>query len=83
MKSHPNKHIQEAIEYALSKGWVWVPAGKSEHCFCKLRCGDKSGEHTSHHRSVWSTPDVPEHHATQIRQAVDQCGRIKSQMSKK
>ena len=33
MKQHPNKHIQAAIDYALSKGWIWVAAGGAAHCF--------------------------------------------------
>ncbi|MDU4129468.1 MULTISPECIES: hypothetical protein [Pantoea] len=79
MKKHPNKHIQEAIEYALENGWVMVPAGKSAHPYCRLRCGDSTDEHSSHQRSVWSTPRVPEHHAAQIRRWVDECLHIKSQ----
>lgn len=45
MKQHPNKHIQAAIDYALSKGWIWVAAGGAAHCFCRLRCGNPEGEH--------------------------------------
>ncbi|AUQ41253.1 MULTISPECIES: hypothetical protein [Yersiniaceae] len=76
MKKHPNKHIQEAIEYALNNGWEWVEAGKSSHAFCRLRCGNPEGEHKTHQRSVWSTPRVPENHAQQIRRSVDECLNI-------
>ncbi|AUG99120.1 hypothetical protein CWC46_04390 [Prodigiosinella confusarubida] len=73
MKKHPNKHIQAAIDYALSKGWVWVPPGGSAHCFCKLRCGNSADEHQDHQMSVWSTPGNPENHAKQIRRNVNHC----------
>lgn len=73
MKQHPNKHIQAAIDYALSKGWIWVAAGGSAHCFCRLRCGNPEGEHKAHQMSVWSTPGNPENHAKQIKRTVDRC----------
>ncbi|MDT0178142.1 hypothetical protein Q9R34_19140 [Enterobacter sp. BRE11] len=73
MKKHPNKHIQAAIAYAISKGWVWVPPGDSAHCFCKLRCGNPEDEHRDHRMSVWSTPKSPETHAKQIRRMADRC----------
>ncbi|WP_324701245.1 hypothetical protein U9K49_22880 (plasmid) [Pantoea agglomerans] len=79
MKKHPNKHIQAAIDYALENGWKKVTAGGSSHAYCRLRCGDSSDEHSSHQMSVWSTPEVPEHHAARIRRRVDECLHFKSQ----
>ena len=38
MKKHPNKHIREAIEYAVENGWDIVETGKSGHAFCRLKC---------------------------------------------
>ncbi|ASB76831.1 TPA: hypothetical protein ACG0AS_002929 [Enterobacter hormaechei subsp. hoffmannii] len=73
MKTHPNKHIQAAIEYAVTQGWVWVPPGDSAHCFCKLRCGNPEGEHRDHQMSVWSTPKSAENHAKQIIRMVKRC----------
>ncbi|MGP2522129.1 hypothetical protein ACTUSX_19865 [Pantoea ananatis] len=73
MKKHPNKYIQAAIEYAVSKGWDWVAPGNSAHCFCKLRCGNPEDEHRGHQMSVWSTPRSAENHAKQIRSMVDKC----------
>lgn len=73
MKIHPNKHIQTAIEYALSNGWVWVQPGDSAHCFCKLRCGNTKNEHRDHKMSVWSTPKNAENHARQIMRKVNHC----------
>ncbi|EOD2819365.1 TPA: hypothetical protein U2K68_002043 [Providencia stuartii] len=75
MKRHPNKHIQSAIEYAVSKGWVLVSAGHSSHAFCRLRCGDANDAHQNHQISVWSTPSRPEDHAKQIKRKVDSCYR--------
>ena len=47
MKKHPNKHIRDAIEFALQNGWEIVPAGKSAHAFCRLRCVKKHTEHSN------------------------------------
>ncbi|MDI3438444.1 hypothetical protein QLG07_03125 [Erwinia sp. V90_4] len=69
MKEHPNKHIRAAIEYALNRGWIFHPA--SGHAFGRLKCSIP--EHQQHQMSVWSTPAVPEHHASQIRRKVDSC----------
>ncbi|WAT01628.1 hypothetical protein O1V66_02355 [Rouxiella chamberiensis] len=71
MKSHPNKHIQSALDYAVKQGWIIVKAGKSSHTFCKIRCGISG--HTEHMKSIWSTPRNPENFARQIRQKIDDC----------
>lgn len=70
MKKHPNKHIKEAIEFALANGWEFVEAGKSAHAFCRWRC--RYG-HSEHQMSVWSTPKNAENHAKQILRKVQQC----------
>lgn len=70
MDKHPNKHIREAIEYAIENGWDVVESGKSSHAFCRLRC---IVGHTEHQMSVWSTPRNPENHAKQIIRNVNQC----------
>lgn len=70
MKRHPNKHIREAIEYAVTHGWDVVDVGKSAHAFCRLRC---LAGHTEHQMSIWSTPRNPENHARQILHKVKQC----------
>ncbi|PLR37299.1 hypothetical protein CYR55_10170 [Chimaeribacter californicus] len=69
MRTHPNKHIQAAIEYALSQGWTFLE-GRG-HAFGRLYCG--TPHHREHMMSVWSTPAVPERHACQIRRKVDSC----------
>ncbi|WP_249962239.1 hypothetical protein [Histophilus somni] len=70
MAKHPNKHIQAALDYALSHGWQIVPSGKSAHSFCRLRC---LRGHSEHQMSVWSTPKSPENHAKQIIRKVNEC----------
>jgi hypothetical protein len=71
MKKHPNKQIRAAIEAAEQAGWQVVGAGKSAHCFCKLRCG--TPEHSEHTMSIWSTPKSPEEHAKTILRKIKQC----------
>ena|SRR5215475_1753114 len=38
MAEHPNKHIQEAIRYAESHGWVVTHAGPQAHIWGMLWC---------------------------------------------
>ncbi|MCU4358463.1 hypothetical protein [Acinetobacter ursingii] len=70
MSKHPNKHIEEAIQYAMENGWYVVESGKSAHSFCRLKCVYGYSEHQM---SIWSTPKSPENHAKQIRRKADQC----------
>ena len=70
MKKHPNKHINEAIEYAVKNGWDVVETGNSGHAFCRLKCNKG---HSEHQMSVWSTPRSPENHAKQIKAKIKQC----------
>lgn len=70
MGKHPNKHIREAIEYALTHGWDVIEGGKSSHSFCQLRC---VLGHSEHQMSIWCTPKNPENHAKQIIRKVKQC----------
>jgi hypothetical protein len=71
MKEHPDKHIRAAIHYAMLRGWVFHPGGKSAHCFGRLRCGIP--QHKEHMMSVWSTPGNCVNHARQIIRMVDRC----------
>jgi hypothetical protein len=66
---HPNKEIQKAITYALSRGSTLVKA--SGHAWGILRCPRGARDGCS--VSVWSTPRVPENHANQIRRNVEKC----------
>lgn len=69
MKKHPNKHIQAAIEYALSRGWRLKPS--NGHAFGRLICD--MPDHADHMMSIWSAPANPENHAKQIHRKVDSC----------
>ncbi len=68
---HPNKTIEEAIQYAESKEWYYLKSGNSSHAWGRLLCSKK--ERGGCRMSIWSTPKVPETHARQIRRNVDKC----------
>jgi hypothetical protein len=71
MAEHPNKHIREAIKYALSQDWRSLKAGPRAHVWGQLFC--------PHARRggciirVFSTPRNAEIHARRIREEVDNC----------
>ena len=69
--THPNKHIREAVEYAVSRGWRIVKPGRSSHNWGRLRC--PFGARGGCDEPVYSTPRSPENHADRIRTRVDQC----------
>lgn len=71
MADHPNKHIREAIRYAIDNGWLFEKAGPWAHIFGKLLCPLRTRD--GHHFHVHSTPRHPEIHARRIRRAVNQC----------
>ena len=71
MNDHPNKHIREAIEYALARGWRLVKAGPRAHAWGRLFCAAQARGGCI--ISVYSTPRVPEKHARYIRRVVDGC----------
>lgn len=70
-KKHPNKHIAQAIQYALKKGWTIKEAGNSAHAFGILLCPSQSRSGCK--ISIFSTPRNPENHAKQIKKIVDKC----------
>ena len=66
---HPNKHIEQAIQYGESCGWqVQMSNG---HAWGRLFCprNSRSGCIVS----IWSTPRNPVNHARHIRREVDLC----------
>ena len=67
--THPNKHIREAVGYALGHGWRLTPS--SGHPWGTLWCPHRDRE--GHHFHVASTPRTGETHAKRIRKAVDAC----------
>ena len=71
MAEHSNKHIQEAIRYAESQGWVVTQAGPRAHIWGMLWCPHHARDGCRIH--IMSTPRSPENHARDIRRAVDRC----------
>ena len=69
--THPNKHIREAVEYALSHGWRLQKPGKSAHVWGTLLCPRAARDGCV--RRVQGTPRNPETHAAQIVRKVDRC----------
>ena len=72
MASHPNKHIREAIDYALAHGWRFTKASAHAHIFGTLWCPLATRDGCRFR--VFSTPRHPEDHAEDIRRAVDRWG---------
>lgn len=70
MSRHPNKEIRAAIEEMIQAGWrIEKREGHSWGCaFCP---GGRAGCRPP--TSIWSTPRVPEHHARQLRRAIEHC----------
>jgi hypothetical protein len=71
MSDHKNKHIRAAVDYALERGWRFVPAGPRAHICGTLYCPHAGRDGCF--RRVYSTPRVPEDHARKLRHAVDYC----------
>jgi len=67
---HPNKHIEDALQYAESNGWRIEKRARG-HAWGRAYCSGR--ERGACMFSVWSTPRVPENHARQIRRQVDRC----------
>jgi hypothetical protein len=70
-KKHPNKAIQNAIDYAVAKNWRIEDSGNSSHAWGRLKYPESSRMGCI--ISVWSTPKVPINHARQIIRTVDKC----------
>ncbi len=70
---HPNKAIEEAIQYAEHNGWKYVKSGNSSHAWGKLRCPVDSREGCQ--MSIWTTPQSPDNHKKLIIHSVDRCLR--------
>lgn len=69
--SHPSREIETAISDAETKGWRYIPAGGSAHCWGKLYCKEASRDGCK--MSIWSTPKSASDHAKQIKQRVAKC----------
>jgi hypothetical protein len=75
-KRHPHKEIEEAVQYAENKGWLYKKPGRSSHAWGRLLCPERSKDGCQ--MSVWTTPRIAENHARQIRQKVNSCPHGKS-----
>ncbi len=71
MNDHPNKHIREAVNYAMARGWRLVKSGPRAHTWARLFCAAQIRGACI--VAVYSTPRVPENHARYIRRRVDAC----------
>lgn len=74
---HKNKNIEDALQYAESKGWRYKSSGNSAHAWGRILCSmvDRNGCSMS----VWSTPKSNENHAKQIKRKVDACEHEKGE----
>ncbi len=68
-KHHPNKDINEVIEYALTLGWRYSLA--TGHAHGQLWC--PHAQRSGCRLSVYSTPRNPVNHARYLRRQIDSC----------
>ena len=68
-KWHPNKDINQVVEYALFEGWRYTLSSGHAHGVLWCPCESRDGCHYS----VWSTPRNPKKHARWLRKKVDAC----------
>ena len=64
MIDHPDKHVREAVAYAIARGWRLVETGPRAHACGRLYCPAEARRGCI--ISVYGTPRVPEHHAQYI-----------------
>lgn len=64
MNDHPNKHIRDAIDHALSLNWRLVKSGSHAHAWGRLYCAARARGGCI--ITVYGTPRVPENHARYI-----------------
>ena len=78
-KKHPNKHIEEALQYAESKDWKIEKSSGHAHSWGKMYCPENSPlcrENLFCIKSIWSTPRNPQQHAREIMRVIDGCVMI-------
>lgn len=71
MNNHPNKHIRDAVDYAVNNGWRLRKANARAHVWGRLYCRSQSPGGCI--VSVYGTPRVSENHARYIKRRVDGC----------
>lgn len=64
---HPNKEIEDAVQYVESKGWRWRKQGHWGVLLCEH--ADRDGCYVA----VFSTPKNAGNHAKQFIRAIDRC----------
>jgi hypothetical protein len=69
-KRHPNKHIEEAVQYAESLGWRFEKS--NGHNWGFLLC-PQYGQGDGHDIPIYSTPKSPEDAAKRIRRRAERC----------
>jgi hypothetical protein len=67
-RRHQKKEVQEAIAYAIKRGWVLVPSKGHGHCWGYLQC--PTGEDDV---AIYTTPKNAGNHAKHIVRAVIRC----------
>lgn len=75
-KKHPNKHIEEALQYAESKSWRIEKSAGQAHSWGKMYCPENSPicrDNLFCIKSIWSTPKNPQQHARDIKRVIDGC----------
>jgi hypothetical protein len=76
---HPNKEIEEALQYAEAKGWRIE--NSHGHPFGQMYCPFKTSGETCEgngkwcRAGIWSTPRNTGSHARNIKKIVDRCMR--------
>lgn len=71
---HPHKEIEQALQYAESRGWKIVTGGS--HAWGKMYCPANNalcrcGEFCI--TCVWCSPKNPYNHASALRRIVSRC----------
>ena len=78
-KKHPNKEIEEALQYA--EGNQWRIENSKGHPFAQMYCPFKDACETCESNGkwcrvgIWSTPRNTANHARDIKKIVDRCIR--------
>ena len=84
---HPNKEIEEALQYVEGKNWrVEKSKGNSAHAWGRIYCPTKGNPCISSERcitSIWSTPRSPANHAKQLKRMVDRCLEMQEKQKEK
>lgn len=75
-RKHPKKEIEEALEYAESKGWLVENSKGNGHAWGKMYCPNndatcRCGEYCI--TSINSTPRSAGNHAKQLKRVIDNC----------